>query len=118
MFLAALDIDLRLDLVLVWLVGGGDSLIFLLFFFFSSRRRHTRSKRDWSSDVCSSDLPHGEPHAPARLVGWLSHPPQLLQATTLTLRCGCRALALRRASVRQNALTHPKIGRASCRGRV
>src|SRR5699024_11745265 len=30
----------------------------LLFFFFSSRRRHTRSKRDWSSDVCSSDLLH------------------------------------------------------------
>src|SRR2546421_8793957 len=26
-------------------------------FFFSSRRRHTRSDRDWSSDVCSSDLP-------------------------------------------------------------
>src|SRR5699024_11927442 len=26
------------------------------FFFFSSRRRHTISKRDWSSDVCSSDL--------------------------------------------------------------
>src|SRR5207249_5111264 len=31
-------------------------LFFILFFFFSSRRRHTRSKRDWSSDVCSSDL--------------------------------------------------------------
>src|SRR5690349_20334759 len=30
---------------------------FLFFFFFSSRRRHTRSLRDWSSDVCSSDLP-------------------------------------------------------------
>src|SRR6185312_13652002 len=29
---------------------------FLCFFFFSSRRRHTRSDRDWSSDVCSSDL--------------------------------------------------------------
>src|SRR5699024_12067507 len=28
----------------------------VLDFFFSSRRRHTRSKRDWSSDVCSSDL--------------------------------------------------------------
>src|SRR5699024_11763367 len=28
----------------------------IFFFFFSSRRRHTRSKRDWSSDVCSSDL--------------------------------------------------------------
>src|SRR5438445_6960114 len=27
-----------------------------LFFFFSSRRRHTRYWRDWSSDVCSSDL--------------------------------------------------------------
>src|SRR5690606_40829092 len=26
------------------------------FFFFSSRRRHTRFSRDWSSDVCSSDL--------------------------------------------------------------
>src|SRR5690349_22329711 len=41
-------------------------LIFLLvqfiaffFFFFSSRRRHTRSLRDWSSDVCSSDLSTG-----------------------------------------------------------
>src|SRR6266436_9172704 len=33
-------------------------LIFsFFFFFFSSRRRHTRCSRDWSSDVCSSDLP-------------------------------------------------------------
>src|SRR5438105_7028376 len=30
--------------------------LFFFFFFFSSRRRHTRSTRDWSSDVCSSDL--------------------------------------------------------------
>src|SRR5205809_6852406 len=28
----------------------------IFFFFFSSRRRHTRCSRDWSSDVCSSDL--------------------------------------------------------------
>src|SRR5439155_2658913 len=28
----------------------------VFFFFFSSRRRHTRWPRDWSSDVCSSDL--------------------------------------------------------------
>src|SRR2546429_6013177 len=28
----------------------------LCLFFFSSRRRHTRCSRDWSSDVCSSDL--------------------------------------------------------------
>src|SRR5699024_11877256 len=40
-------------------------------FFVSSRRRHTRSKRDWSSDVCSSDLfavlqkcPGGDLHKP------------------------------------------------------
>src|SRR5690606_40544498 len=28
----------------------------IFYFFFSSRRRHTRFSRDWSSDVCSSDL--------------------------------------------------------------
>src|SRR5579885_2170184 len=47
-------------------------LLFFLFFF-SSRRRHTRSKRDWSSDVCSSDLVHpggagGEPEVQRRIV--------------------------------------------------
>src|SRR6266496_5131603 len=31
-------------------------MVLVFFFFFSSRRRHTRSLRDWSSDVCSSDL--------------------------------------------------------------
>src|SRR3712207_71986 len=31
-----------------------------MFFFFSSRRRHTRYWRDWSSDVCSSDLEVGK----------------------------------------------------------
>src|SRR6266536_2955907 len=41
---------------------GEDFLLFdsrqvaRMFFFFSGRRRHTRSTRDWSSDVCSSDL--------------------------------------------------------------
>src|SRR6267378_8131434 len=33
-----------------------DMRYLIVFFFFSSRRRHTRSLRDWSSDVCSSDL--------------------------------------------------------------
>src|SRR3989449_11726153 len=33
----------------------------LYFFFFSSRRRHTRCSRDWSSDVCSSDLSGSDP---------------------------------------------------------
>src|SRR5699024_11733029 len=36
-------------------------------FFFSSRRRHTISKRDWSSDVCSSDL---DPYKP-QLNEWM-----------------------------------------------
>src|SRR5262245_15651134 len=34
--------------------------LFRTFFFFSSRRRHTRCLSDWSSDVCSSDLPASE----------------------------------------------------------
>src|SRR5690606_13746131 len=33
---------------------------YIHFFFFSSRRRHTRFSRDWSSDVCSSDLQRQE----------------------------------------------------------
>src|SRR2546429_3575455 len=32
------------------------NVLVVFFFFFSSRRRHTRCSRDWSSDVCSSDL--------------------------------------------------------------
>src|SRR2546429_1953698 len=40
-------------------VDGQGGVLGVLFFFFSSRRRHTRCSRDWSSDVCSSDLrPH------------------------------------------------------------
>src|SRR5687768_18530652 len=52
----------------------------MLFFFFSSRRRHTRCSRDWSSDVCSSDL-GGEPdqraydHRPEQ-IGEASHDDQ------------------------------------------
>src|SRR5207302_7268559 len=37
-------------------------VIFCFFFFFSSRRRHTRFSRDWSSDVCSSDLLEDDDH--------------------------------------------------------
>src|SRR5437868_7231598 len=37
-----------------WLLSGGGADP--EWFFFSSSRRHTGSKRDWSSDVCSSDL--------------------------------------------------------------
>src|SRR6266496_6002447 len=42
----------------------------MFFFFFSSRRRHTRSLRDWSSDVCSSDLAHGLRYRDLIAAGW------------------------------------------------
>src|SRR3989442_3169610 len=50
------------------------------FFFFSSRRRHTRCGRDWSSDVCSSDL-DDRPH---------DHRPQHLAAALLPGEAGAR----------------------------
>src|SRR5207253_3342455 len=40
------------------------------FFFFSSRRRHTRWPRDWSSDVCSSDLGIQVPNREREII-WL-----------------------------------------------
>src|SRR5699024_11464736 len=78
------------------------SVIFFIFFF-SSRRRHTRSKRDWSSDVCSSDLP--------------------LYSTIMATVCGIirmvlmgiPPLALTGAVF--GALLAGEIGRASCRER-
>src|SRR6266498_1899718 len=45
-------------------------ILFFFFFFFSSRRRHTRCGRDWSSDVCSSDLGDDQAQPPRAL----SHP--------------------------------------------
>src|SRR5256885_6706203 len=39
------------------LIRFSTSSVYLFVFFFSSRRRHTRLQGDWSSDVCSSDLP-------------------------------------------------------------
>src|SRR5205814_5132304 len=41
-------------------------LFFFFFFFYSSRRRHTRCLSDWSSDVCSSDLPFARANARTR----------------------------------------------------
>src|SRR3712207_3582383 len=71
-----------------------------MYFFFSSRRRHTRYWRDWSSDVCSSDLvlaenmlfatldptsrsiklPHGETAILSDTVGFISDLPTMLVA--------------------------------------
>src|SRR5690606_39952105 len=63
----------RLDLVprLLVFVGCRERRGWVVcFFFFSSRRRHTRFSRDWSSDVCSSDL--GPTACPSGSTG--SHP--------------------------------------------
>src|SRR5204862_966829 len=49
-----------------------ETVALALSFFFSSRRRHTRSLRDWSSDVCSSDLAIAPDD---RLVRWIRHCP-------------------------------------------
>ena len=48
-----------MEIQAVFLAGVGfiGLPVVLLNFFFSSRRRHTRYIGDWSSDVCSSDLP-------------------------------------------------------------
>src|SRR2546422_7789030 len=46
------------------------------FFFFSSRRRHTRCSRDWSSDVCSSDLVRA-PQLVGPLREGLRHPDEI-----------------------------------------
>src|SRR5437764_14328130 len=65
-------------------------------FFFSSRRRHTRYIGDWSSDVCSSDLP--DPVGPVTRTSPLA-----------------RRVKFRTARGRSSS---SKIGRASCRERV
>src|SRR3712207_7889464 len=49
---------------------GARAVEFGFFFFFSSRRRHTRYWRDWSSDVCSSDLGEAYEYKRWVLVAW------------------------------------------------
>src|SRR5438874_13562844 len=72
----------------------------LINFFFSSRRRHTISLRDWSSDVCSSDLHTGSFHHMRNTPKRVSSPGACL------------------AAARLSASTRREIGRASCRERV
>src|SRR5699024_11574267 len=68
------------------------SFIYFLFFF-SSRRRHTRSKRDWSSDVCSSDLGsrhHREQRRSAKTQR-RSEDSCRCGGSSCSLGCGCRS---------------------------
>src|SRR5206468_7215791 len=94
----------------------------------SSRRRHTRSDRDWSSDVCSSDLRFVQRSTAvqvlvmknghdSRLVGLnaLAKPP-LFVVETVTRTCPSQ-LSMPMTSTTVCG-TSSKIGRASCRERV
>src|SRR5204862_2814913 len=79
-------------------------------FFFSSRRRHTSSLRDWSSDVCSSDL-------------FCGSVPGTLAIHSPLESCAARSevfLSLRSSAAVLPAATSAaaEIGRASCRERV
>src|SRR6266536_3530779 len=56
----AIAVTLLASVVMKWL--GVLRARSLMLFFFSSRIRHTRSTRDWSSDVCSSDLVRMDRH--------------------------------------------------------
>src|SRR5206468_6413920 len=94
-------------------------------FFFSSRRRHTRSDRDWSSDVCSSDLIDdaylGLDAQAARLL--LEKPAANLPVGAKFYRSELWGLTSRAMGICGSAfifLDQPeaKIGRASCRERV
>src|SRR2546429_2305857 len=103
-----------------------DSTVHLYcFFFFSSRRRHTRCSRDWSSDVCSSDLhstdehPTAPPYNPASCALETAKGGRQPAAPRGTLRHP-RAAPLRRSTHARPAAGY--LGRVPClrlvRGRV
>src|SRR3712207_8572668 len=82
-------------------------------FFFSSRRRHTRYWRDWSSDVCSSDLTI--PSTGSRVAGATPRE-QCLGDGSAVIRDG-RDRPGRAPRRRQRPRRGSKIGRGSCRER-
>src|SRR5699024_11908588 len=88
-------------------------VLYGVFIFFSSRRRNTMSKRDWSSDVCSSDLGHG-PDVPAQGGGKADH-----QGIGQSRVVGAEhRTSLRDILPPNGADGMDQIGRASCRERV
>src|SRR5690606_39418833 len=94
-------------------------ITFCFFFFFSSRRRHTRFSRDWSSDVCSSDLRQvtGPEELVAR-IGGDEFVALLRDADALTARGVADEIIAAIAREHRLADGRSEIGRASCRERV
>src|SRR2546421_5619285 len=78
-------------------------------FFFSSRRRHTRSDRDWSSDVCSSDL-LVKRHYGARVVRSLRAAG--LKPTVLAIPDGERTKSLKWVAIVLNELLRRRYERS------
>src|SRR5690349_22745860 len=89
---------------------------FFFFFFFSSRRRHTRSLRDWSSDVCSSDL--REQAGEAKSKGERHEIDQNVHQVPLLARIALIVTSSDEPDIAKAAIKGVKIGRASCRERV
>src|SRR2546429_756547 len=90
-----------------------------LFFFFSSRRRHTRCSRDWSSDVCSSDLEYVRDAFPKYKITYVSLVPLVLKNLQKGLEARLDALpAGKRRLFNALVAINKEIGRASCRERV
>src|SRR5206468_7158122 len=85
-------------------------------FFFSSRRRHTSSDRDWSSDVCSSDLVW-EAAVPSPAAERPVKAPALSHAQ-ITVDGRAARRSVRRLLTVALLSQARKIGRASCRERV
>src|SRR5690606_40760490 len=85
-------------------------------FFFSSRRRHTRFSRDWSSDVCSSDLYVPEQLAQLNEVYWITRVPAQLKEARALLRAPSSTLCWETFDANYRGSAHNvEIGRASCR---
>src|SRR2546421_1194634 len=94
------------------------SYYFDFFFFFSSRRRHTRSDRDWSSDVCSSDLRPGAFDTSTLVTTAVSAAiPAFVAAIVLILVFAVK-LGWFPALGNGTDFLSNEIGRASCRERV
>src|SRR5690349_5466950 len=96
-------------------------IAYYVHFFFSSRRRHTRSLRDWSSDVCSSDLAGKHParrhgRNRSRNEGRVNYPFSGVERHERKRRNQRNATANGNSHRRFSA--QAQIGRASCRERV
>src|SRR5690606_40468206 len=114
--------------------------IIVNFIFFSSRRRHTSFSRDWSSDVCSSDL--AESHSDNAYAGttgaevvpyenngiegsnsvvqrdWIRYLEDVAKLNILIVNVDSVADNSLSSALRKQYKAEAKIGRASCRERV